>query len=191
MTQDATHAARDLLASLDPDALNPEQFNAWHALDAALRDGEATEGASAYAYIIDGECEEIGWGKPPMEDPSLVLLFPTPPAAPRQGIVECCAAVVESFIPLCGSEYGETDKLRKKALLRDVANAVRSATPPVAQTGTVGVSDAMVERARQIIANGIRPSLIHGKVMVAIADSVVRAALKAALSAPTVEEKAL
>lgn len=39
---------------------------------------------------------------------------------------EQCAAVVESFIPLCGSEFGETTKLRKQALLRDVANAVRA-----------------------------------------------------------------
>lgn len=29
----------------------------------------------AYAYVVDGECEEIGWGKPPLEDLSLVLLF--------------------------------------------------------------------------------------------------------------------
>jgi len=36
VTEEMTPAARDLLASLDPDALNPEQFNAWCALTAAL-----------------------------------------------------------------------------------------------------------------------------------------------------------
>ncbi|TPM89827.1 hypothetical protein [Mesorhizobium sp. B2-1-3A] len=29
-------AAQDLLASLDPGTLNPEQFNAWHSLSTAL-----------------------------------------------------------------------------------------------------------------------------------------------------------
>jgi len=85
-----------------------------------------TEEPVAYAYVIDGECEEIGWGKPPMEDPSLVLL---------------------------------------------------SATPPVAPTGTVGISDAMVERA--LDASGHRSTEYSRKWM--------RAALEAAISAPTVE----
>ncbi len=36
-----TETAKDLLASLDPDALNPEQFNAWSALTALTSQKEA------------------------------------------------------------------------------------------------------------------------------------------------------
>jgi len=34
--------------------------------------------AVAYAYVVDGECEEIGWGAPPIDDPSTVLLYASP-----------------------------------------------------------------------------------------------------------------
>jgi hypothetical protein len=58
-------AARDLLASLDPDALNPEQFNAWNALDAALSPdipaGEPVRRCLLWAYdllSVDGGMTE-------------------------------------------------------------------------------------------------------------------------------------
>lgn len=78
------------------------------ALEAAVQERAraAAQGAGAqpvaYAIVVDGECEEIGWGATPApDDPSNVLLYATPPDAPRPDIEaarreerERCAKIV-------------------------------------------------------------------------------------------------
>jgi len=147
MTQDATHAARDLLASLDPDTLNPEQFNAWHALDAALRDGEATEGAKPAAFV----------------DKKGALLIPDG------------SLLVAALKALPDAAFGE-----------EVLPLFLSATPPVAQTGTVGS-----ETLREAQIEAMTETAIDGPGYVSFYPSFhdCRRLLEAALPAPTVEDK--
>lgn len=75
-------------------------------LEAAARARAAAQGAGAqpvaYAIVVDGECEEIGWGATPApDDPSNVPLYAAPPDAPRPDIEaarreerERCAKIV-------------------------------------------------------------------------------------------------
>lgn len=63
----------------------------------------------AHAYVVDGDCEQIGWGTDDLlDDPSLVLLYTSPPHSQtyQQGIEDAAKK-----IDLLTSEYlgaGET-----------------------------------------------------------------------------------
>ncbi len=58
--QDMAEKATDLLASLDPDTLNPEQFNAWYALAERVGYSPAATGRFANAIAkARTQCENL------------------------------------------------------------------------------------------------------------------------------------